>query len=65
MRLANGLNHLAINTKDIKAQIKFFTEVMVVSFARSIGCTGPARLFTALSGSAIPAPSRSFKVRKP
>jgi catechol 2,3-dioxygenase-like lactoylglutathione lyase family enzyme len=28
MRLANGLNHLAINTKDIKTQIKFFTEVV-------------------------------------
>jgi catechol 2,3-dioxygenase-like lactoylglutathione lyase family enzyme len=28
MRIANGLNHLAINTKDIKAQIKFFTEVV-------------------------------------
>jgi catechol 2,3-dioxygenase-like lactoylglutathione lyase family enzyme len=28
MGIANGLNHLAINTKDIKAQIKFFTEVV-------------------------------------
>jgi catechol 2,3-dioxygenase-like lactoylglutathione lyase family enzyme len=28
MSIANGLNHLAINTKDIKVQIKFFTEVV-------------------------------------
>src|SRR6516225_8888554 len=28
MGIANGLNHLAINTKDIKTQIKFFTEVV-------------------------------------
>src|SRR6516225_7898642 len=28
MGVANGVNHLAINTKDIKAQIKFFTEVV-------------------------------------
>jgi catechol 2,3-dioxygenase-like lactoylglutathione lyase family enzyme len=28
MNIANGVNHLAINTKDIKAQIKFFTEVV-------------------------------------
>jgi catechol 2,3-dioxygenase-like lactoylglutathione lyase family enzyme len=28
MDIANGVNHLAINTKDIKAQIKFFTEVV-------------------------------------
>ena len=28
MGLANGIHHLAICTKDIKAQIKFYTEVV-------------------------------------
>jgi catechol 2,3-dioxygenase-like lactoylglutathione lyase family enzyme len=45
MGIANGLNHLAINTKDIKAQIKFFTEVVGAELCALYWMHGASKTF--------------------
>ena len=45
MGIANGLNHLAINTKDIKTQIKFFTEVVGAELCALYWMHGASKTF--------------------
>ena len=45
MGVANGLNHLAINTKDIKTQIKFFTEVVGAELCALYWMHGASKTF--------------------